>query len=82
MTSDEISDKIVQHVLCYPIYFGQFWLKLVISLITVSLLCLTHSLSLSLMQGDANRSYSDDDRSSCNFEDNDKQKDPLHLSGM
>lgn len=33
------------------------------------------------MQGDANRSYSDDDRSSCNFEENDKQKDSLHLSG-
>ncbi|XP_057716619.1 voltage-dependent T-type calcium channel subunit alpha-1I isoform X3 [Corythoichthys intestinalis] len=31
-------------------------------------------------EGDANRSYSDDDRSSCNFEDNDKQKDSLHLS--
>uniref|UniRef100_A0A7N8X0W8 Voltage-dependent T-type calcium channel subunit alpha n=1 Tax=Mastacembelus armatus TaxID=205130 RepID=A0A7N8X0W8_9TELE len=32
-------------------------------------------------EGDANRSYSDDDRSSCNFEENDKQKDSLHLSG-
>ncbi|XP_051796823.1 voltage-dependent T-type calcium channel subunit alpha-1I isoform X5 [Acanthochromis polyacanthus] len=31
-------------------------------------------------EGDANRSYSDDDRSSCNFDENDKQKDPLHLS--
>ncbi|XP_077474374.1 voltage-dependent T-type calcium channel subunit alpha-1I-like isoform X2 [Stigmatopora argus] len=31
-------------------------------------------------EGDANRSFSDDDRSSCNFEDNDKQKDSLHLS--
>ncbi|XP_068192086.1 voltage-dependent T-type calcium channel subunit alpha-1I-like [Antennarius striatus] len=31
-------------------------------------------------EGDANRSYSDDDRSSCNFEENDKHKDPLHLS--
>ncbi|XP_077411716.1 voltage-dependent T-type calcium channel subunit alpha-1I isoform X2 [Vanacampus margaritifer] len=31
-------------------------------------------------EGDANRSYSDDDRSSCNFEDNEKQKDSLHLS--
>ncbi|XP_051905314.1 voltage-dependent T-type calcium channel subunit alpha-1I isoform X2 [Hippocampus zosterae] len=31
-------------------------------------------------EGDANRSYSDDDRSSCNFEDNDKQKDSPHLS--
>ncbi|XP_074552344.1 voltage-dependent T-type calcium channel subunit alpha-1I isoform X5 [Halichoeres trimaculatus] len=31
-------------------------------------------------EGDANRSYSDDDRSSCNFEENEKQKDPLHLS--
>ncbi|XP_054616752.1 voltage-dependent T-type calcium channel subunit alpha-1I isoform X2 [Dunckerocampus dactyliophorus] len=31
-------------------------------------------------EGDANRSYSDDERSSCNFEDNDKQKDSLHLS--
>ncbi|TDH02793.1 hypothetical protein EPR50_G00156340 [Perca flavescens] len=31
-------------------------------------------------EGDANRSYSDDDRSSCNFEENDKQKDSLHLS--
>uniref|UniRef100_A0A7N9AMR4 Voltage-dependent T-type calcium channel subunit alpha-1I-like n=1 Tax=Mastacembelus armatus TaxID=205130 RepID=A0A7N9AMR4_9TELE len=28
-------------------------------------------------EGDANRSYSDDDRSSCNFEENDKQKDSL-----
>uniref|UniRef100_A0A7N6ARA4 Ion transport domain-containing protein n=1 Tax=Anabas testudineus TaxID=64144 RepID=A0A7N6ARA4_ANATE len=33
-------------------------------------------------EGDANRSYSDDDRSSCNFEENDKQKDSLHLSGI
>uniref|UniRef100_A0A8D3D7B4 Ion transport domain-containing protein n=1 Tax=Scophthalmus maximus TaxID=52904 RepID=A0A8D3D7B4_SCOMX len=32
-------------------------------------------------EGDANRSYSDDDRSSCNFEENDKQRDSLHLSG-
>uniref|UniRef100_A0AAY4DSJ6 Ion transport domain-containing protein n=1 Tax=Denticeps clupeoides TaxID=299321 RepID=A0AAY4DSJ6_9TELE len=32
-------------------------------------------------EGDANRSYSDDDRSSCNFEDTDKQKDTLQLSG-
>ncbi|XP_048869527.1 voltage-dependent T-type calcium channel subunit alpha-1I isoform X1 [Brienomyrus brachyistius] len=31
-------------------------------------------------EGDANRSYSDDDRSSCNFDDTDKQKDPLQLS--
>ncbi|XP_042248120.1 voltage-dependent T-type calcium channel subunit alpha-1I isoform X5 [Thunnus maccoyii] len=31
-------------------------------------------------EGDANRSYSDDDRSSCNFEENDKQKDSLHVS--
>ncbi|XP_069005395.1 voltage-dependent T-type calcium channel subunit alpha-1I-like isoform X2 [Embiotoca jacksoni] len=31
-------------------------------------------------EGDANRSYSDDDRSSCNFDENDKQKDSLHLS--
>ncbi|XP_061741382.1 voltage-dependent T-type calcium channel subunit alpha-1I isoform X1 [Nerophis ophidion] len=31
-------------------------------------------------EGDANRSYSDDERSSCNFEDNDKQKESLHLS--
>ncbi|XP_056144586.1 voltage-dependent T-type calcium channel subunit alpha-1I-like [Lampris incognitus] len=31
-------------------------------------------------EGDANRSYSDDDRSSCNFEEGDKQKDSLHLS--
>ncbi|XP_041813433.1 voltage-dependent T-type calcium channel subunit alpha-1I [Chelmon rostratus] len=31
-------------------------------------------------EGDANRSYSDDDRSSCNFEENDKLKDSLHLS--
>ncbi|XP_071375967.1 voltage-dependent T-type calcium channel subunit alpha-1I [Centroberyx affinis] len=31
-------------------------------------------------EGDANRSYSDDDRSSCNFEESDKQKDSLHLS--
>lgn len=33
-------------------------------------------------QGDANRSYSDDDRSSCNFYEDDKQKDSLHLSGI
>uniref|UniRef100_A0A8C9TGK3 Voltage-dependent T-type calcium channel subunit alpha-1H n=1 Tax=Scleropages formosus TaxID=113540 RepID=A0A8C9TGK3_SCLFO len=33
-------------------------------------------------EGDANRSYSDDDRSSCNFDDTDKQKDPLELSGI
>lgn len=39
------------------------------------------SVSTLLIQGDANRSYSDDDRSSCNFEENDKQKDSLHLSG-
>lgn len=32
-------------------------------------------------QGDANRSYSDDDRSSCNFDEDDKQKDSPHLSG-
>ncbi|KAL2101390.1 hypothetical protein ACEWY4_003151 [Coilia grayii] len=31
-------------------------------------------------EGDANRSYSDEERSSCNFEESDKQKDPLHLS--
>ncbi|XP_015240445.1 PREDICTED: voltage-dependent T-type calcium channel subunit alpha-1G isoform X3 [Cyprinodon variegatus] len=31
-------------------------------------------------EGDANRSYSDDDRSSCNFDENDKLKDSLHLS--
>ncbi|KAM9843980.1 voltage-dependent T-type calcium channel subunit alpha-1I-like [Aulostomus maculatus] len=31
-------------------------------------------------EGDANRSYSDDDRSSCNFEENDKPKDSLLLS--
>ncbi|CAK6964895.1 voltage-dependent T-type calcium channel subunit alpha-1I-like [Scomber scombrus] len=31
-------------------------------------------------EGDANRSYSDDDRSSYNFEENDKQKDTLHVS--
>ncbi|XP_034394621.1 voltage-dependent T-type calcium channel subunit alpha-1I [Cyclopterus lumpus] len=31
-------------------------------------------------EGDANRSYSDDDRSSCNFEENDKQKDSQHIS--
>ncbi|CAL9694027.1 unnamed protein product [Knipowitschia caucasica] len=31
-------------------------------------------------EGDANRSYSDDERSSCNFEENEKLKDPLHLS--
>uniref|UniRef100_H3D515 Calcium voltage-gated channel subunit alpha1 I n=1 Tax=Tetraodon nigroviridis TaxID=99883 RepID=H3D515_TETNG len=30
--------------------------------------------------GDANRSYSDDDRSSCNFDEEDKHKDSLHLS--
>ncbi|KAG7243645.1 hypothetical protein INR49_011202, partial [Caranx melampygus] len=35
---------------------------------------------VTVFQGDANRSYSDDDRSSCNFEENDKQKDSLHLS--
>uniref|UniRef100_A0A8K9XKE7 Voltage-dependent T-type calcium channel subunit alpha n=1 Tax=Oncorhynchus mykiss TaxID=8022 RepID=A0A8K9XKE7_ONCMY len=34
-------------------------------------------------EGDANRSYSEDDRSSCNFDENsDKLKDSLHLSGM
>ncbi|KAM9745827.1 voltage-dependent T-type calcium channel subunit alpha-1I isoform 3-T3 [Menidia menidia] len=31
-------------------------------------------------EGDANRSYSDDDRSSCNFDDTDKHKESLHLS--
>ncbi|KAM4531475.1 voltage-dependent T-type calcium channel subunit alpha-1I-like isoform 3-T3 [Odontesthes bonariensis] len=31
-------------------------------------------------EGDANRSYSDDDRSSYNFDENDKHKDSLHLS--
>ncbi|XP_028266992.1 voltage-dependent T-type calcium channel subunit alpha-1I-like [Parambassis ranga] len=31
-------------------------------------------------EGDANRSYSDDDRSSCNFDENDRQKESLHLS--
>ncbi|XP_072298570.1 voltage-dependent T-type calcium channel subunit alpha-1I isoform X2 [Eucyclogobius newberryi] len=31
-------------------------------------------------EGDANRSYSDDDRSSCNFEENDKLKDSLQVS--
>ncbi|KAM8843948.1 voltage-dependent T-type calcium channel subunit alpha-1I-like isoform 2-T3 [Spinachia spinachia] len=31
-------------------------------------------------EGDANRSYSDDDRSSCNFEEGEKQKDSPHLS--
>ncbi|XP_047215844.1 voltage-dependent T-type calcium channel subunit alpha-1I-like [Girardinichthys multiradiatus] len=31
-------------------------------------------------EGDANRSYSDDDRSSYNFDENEKQKDSLHLS--
>ncbi|KAG9263881.1 voltage-dependent T-type calcium channel subunit alpha-1I-like isoform X1 [Astyanax mexicanus] len=31
-------------------------------------------------EGDANRSYSDDDRSSCNFEETEKEKDPLQLS--
>uniref|UniRef100_A0A3B3VFR4 Calcium voltage-gated channel subunit alpha1 Ia n=1 Tax=Poecilia latipinna TaxID=48699 RepID=A0A3B3VFR4_9TELE len=35
-----------------------------------------------LQQGDANRSYSDDDRSSCNFDESDKQKDSLHLSAF
>ncbi|KAK5885147.1 hypothetical protein CesoFtcFv8_018885 [Champsocephalus esox] len=35
---------------------------------------------VTVFQGDANRSFSDDDRSSCNFEENDKQKDSLHLS--
>ncbi|GAA6075503.1 voltage-dependent T-type calcium channel subunit alpha-1I-like, partial [Tachysurus ichikawai] len=30
--------------------------------------------------GDANRSYSDDDRSSCNFDEKEKEKDPLQLS--
>ncbi len=33
-----------------------------------------------LRQGDANRSCSDDDRSSCNFEETEK-KDSLQLSG-
>uniref|UniRef100_A0A3B3U072 Calcium voltage-gated channel subunit alpha1 Ia n=1 Tax=Poecilia latipinna TaxID=48699 RepID=A0A3B3U072_9TELE len=33
-------------------------------------------------EGDANRSYSDDDRSSCNFDESDKQKDSLHLSAL
>ncbi|XP_062308689.1 voltage-dependent T-type calcium channel subunit alpha-1I, partial [Osmerus eperlanus] len=31
-------------------------------------------------EGDANRSYSEDDRSSCNFDESDKLKDSLHLS--
>ncbi|XP_030638815.1 voltage-dependent T-type calcium channel subunit alpha-1I [Chanos chanos] len=31
-------------------------------------------------EGDANRSCSDDDRSSCNFDENDKQRDSLHMS--
>ncbi|XP_036376791.1 voltage-dependent T-type calcium channel subunit alpha-1I-like [Megalops cyprinoides] len=31
-------------------------------------------------EGDANRSYSDDDRSSSNFDESEKQKDPLQLS--
>ncbi|KAJ8386087.1 hypothetical protein AAFF_G00176810 [Aldrovandia affinis] len=31
-------------------------------------------------EGDANRSYSDDDRSSINYEEGEKQKDPLQLS--
>ncbi|XP_053707243.1 voltage-dependent T-type calcium channel subunit alpha-1I isoform X1 [Synchiropus splendidus] len=31
-------------------------------------------------EGDANRSYSDDDRSSCNFEENEKQIETHHLS--
>ncbi|MCI4385501.1 hypothetical protein PGIGA_G00051090 [Pangasianodon gigas] len=31
-------------------------------------------------EGDANRSYSDDDRSSCNFDEKEKEKDPLQLS--
>ncbi|KAJ8406652.1 hypothetical protein AAFF_G00295680 [Aldrovandia affinis] len=31
-------------------------------------------------EGDANRSYSEDDRSSSNFDESEKQKDPLHLS--
>ncbi|XP_035254563.1 voltage-dependent T-type calcium channel subunit alpha-1I-like [Anguilla anguilla] len=31
-------------------------------------------------EGDANRSYSDDERSSINYEEAEKQKDPLHLS--
>ncbi|XP_061080630.1 LOW QUALITY PROTEIN: voltage-dependent T-type calcium channel subunit alpha-1I-like [Conger conger] len=31
-------------------------------------------------EGDANRSYSDDDRSSINFEESEKQRDPLTLS--
>lgn len=42
---------------------------------------LTCAVSLS-RQGDANRSYSDDDRSSCNFDEDDKQKDSPHLSGI
>uniref|UniRef100_A0A674CNK4 Calcium voltage-gated channel subunit alpha1 Ia n=1 Tax=Salmo trutta TaxID=8032 RepID=A0A674CNK4_SALTR len=34
-------------------------------------------------EGDANRSYSEDDRSSCNFDENsDKLKDSLHLSAV
>lgn len=45
-------------------------------------LCLCTSSLAAPPQGDANRSYSDDDRSSCNFDENDKQKDSLHLSGM
>ncbi|XP_035379416.1 voltage-dependent T-type calcium channel subunit alpha-1I [Electrophorus electricus] len=31
-------------------------------------------------EGDANRSYSDDNRSSCNFEEMEREKDPLQLS--
>ncbi|XP_062840903.1 voltage-dependent T-type calcium channel subunit alpha-1I [Trichomycterus rosablanca] len=31
-------------------------------------------------EGDANRSYSDDDRSSCNFDEIEKEKDPLQMS--
>lgn len=36
---------------------------------------------MSPSQGDANRSYSDDDRSSYNFEESERQKDTLHLPG-
>lgn len=60
--------------------------------LTVLIICLmffSEILSLSLFlsplcvkQGDANRSYSDDDRSSCNFDEKEREKDPLQLSGM
>lgn len=40
-----------------------------------------HLSSLPSSQGDANRSYSEDDKSSSNFEETEKRGDSLHLSG-